>query len=320
MSSTLAALFEAARQVDIGDELKRRDIKLHVVGRGERGKELVGPCPKCGGTDRFAASLSKQVFNCRGCRAAGDVIDLVKWLDGVDTMIAVKSLARDKVPPKPKRREPTAEASDYAAEQHRKARWLWSQRQPIAGTAAERYLRSRGYEGLVPATLAYLAQRKPGQHPALIAAFAIVGESEPGVLVEPVNVESVHLTLLQLDGSGKADVERPKLMVGSPLDLSRNAYWDDYLGRPIVLAPPNDMLGMAVTEGIEDALSVYAATGLGVWAAGAAGFMPSLAAAMPDWIDCVTIYAHADEAGQRGAIVLAERLRARDIETIIEGV
>lgn len=34
-------------------------------------------------------------------------------------------------------------------------------------------------------------------------------------------------------------------------------------GAPIVLAPLNDLLGLIVTEGIEDALSAHQATGLG---------------------------------------------------------
>ena len=60
-------------------------------------------------------------------------------------------------------------------------------------------------------------------------------------------------------------------------------------GAPIVLAPVNDGLGLAITEGIEDGLSVYAATGLGVWAAGSAPLMPALADAVPNYVQCVTI-------------------------------
>ena len=91
-------------------------------------------------------------------------------------------------------------------------------------------------------------------------------------------------------------------------------------GKPIVIAPPNDLLGLAITEGIEDALSVHQATGLGAWAAGAAGFMPKLADVVPHYIECVTIYAHADKAGQDGASKLAAKFRERNIEVIIEGV
>jgi hypothetical protein len=109
--------------------------------------------------------------------------------------------------------------------------------------------------------LAFLPSRGPEQHPAMIAAFALPGEIEPGVLGEPPNVEAVHLTLLRRDGSGKAKVEPPKLFVGSPGNL------------PITLAPPNDLLALAITEGIEDGLTAHQVTGLGAWAAGSAGRM-----------------------------------------------
>ena len=59
---------------------------------------------------------------------------------------------------------------------------------------------------------------------------------------------------------------------------------------------------------------MHEGTGLGVWAAGAANRMPALADAIPAYIDCVTICADADEAGQRGAHGLARALRRREIE------
>jgi hypothetical protein len=84
-------------------------------------------------------------------------------------------------------------------------------------------------------------------------------------------------------------------------------------GLPIVFAPPNDLLGLAITEGIEDALSAHQATGLGAWAAGAAGFMPKLVAIVPGWIDCVSIFADANEAGETNSTKLAAALNARRI-------
>jgi hypothetical protein len=71
---------------------------------------------------------------------------------------------------------------------------------------------------------------------------------------------------------------------------------------------------------IEDALSAHEATGLGAWAAGAAGFMPVLAAAVPSYIEAVTVYAHEDKAGQAGAHELAEALDHRGIEIRLEGL
>jgi Zinc-binding domain of primase-helicase len=47
-----------ARSVPIETELGRRGIHLKRQGR-----ELVGPCPVCGGDDRFAINIKKQVWN-----------------------------------------------------------------------------------------------------------------------------------------------------------------------------------------------------------------------------------------------------------------
>jgi hypothetical protein len=90
-------------------------------------------------------------------------------------------------------------------------------------------------------------------------------------------------------------------------------------GAPITISPPNDLLGMAVTEGIEDGLSVYQGTGLCVWSAGSAVFMPALAPLIPDFIDTVTIYAH-DDAGRGYAIDLARAIKARGIEVLVQGL
>ena len=162
---------------------------------------------------------------------------------------------------------------------------------------------------MIPATLAYLPPRK--QHgPTMIAAFGIGTEVEPGVIAAPNEITGVHLTWLTPEGEkvGAAPHTPNKIMIGS------------CTGKPIVIAPPNDLLGMAVTEGIEDALSVYQATGLGVWAAGAAGFMSALAPLVPDYIEAVTIHAHDDKAGQRHALALASALNMRGIEVFTEGV
>lgn len=84
------------------------DIAAFVTGRGglglkRVGAELVGPCPTCGGDDRFAISPKKGVFHCRGCGAKGDVIALAQFLDGVDFAHAVETLTGEP-PPEPKRK------------------------------------------------------------------------------------------------------------------------------------------------------------------------------------------------------------------------
>jgi RecA-family ATPase len=79
---------DRARAVRLEDEISRRGIRL----RGRNGS-LEGPCPVCGGTDRFAVNTKKPAFNCRGCGIkGGDAIALIMALDGCDFMGAVATL------------------------------------------------------------------------------------------------------------------------------------------------------------------------------------------------------------------------------------
>src|ERR1700751_5479150 len=81
---------DKARAVPIEREIERRGLKLRgVVDRS-------GPCPKCGGDDRFSINTKKQVFNCRGCDVGGDVIALVQLLDGVSFIEACTILAGER--------------------------------------------------------------------------------------------------------------------------------------------------------------------------------------------------------------------------------
>jgi hypothetical protein len=268
-----------------------------------RGGNYLVPCPA---HEDDSPSLSLKdgdsgiVVHCfAGCNAR-DVFAAIRRRDG-----RLPESGQAPAPP------PAKNSAEYERHQHDKAAWLWSRRRPIGGSIAERYLRqARGYPAALPLppSLAFLPPLKREHHPALIAAFALVDEPEPGKLGSPRHVDSVQLVLLKPDGSAKADVELPKLTIGRPR------------ARPIVLAPPNDLLGLAITEGIEDGLTAHAATGLGAWASASAGFMPALADAVPGYIEAVTIFAHADKAGQEGARKLAAALRAQRIETSLEGL
>lgn len=84
-----------ARAVLIQTEIARRRIRLR--GNIER----AGPCPRCGGRDRFSINTKKQLFNCRGCGVGGDTIALVQHLDGCTFTAAERYLreARGGRPP-----------------------------------------------------------------------------------------------------------------------------------------------------------------------------------------------------------------------------
>lgn len=260
------------------------------------------PCPFCGPTKRAAVNRRRKVlriwrldpgfagYHCARCGEKGSTRD------------------RDAFPPdRAALQRAHAEAAERervaAAERLQKAAWLWAQREPIAGTDAETYLReSRGYRGPLPSTLGFLRGR--GEHPAaMIAAFGIPSEPEPGVIHIPaVALRGVHVTRLAPGGCGKAGTERDKIMIGRSL------------GAPIVLAPANDLLGMTIAEGIEDALSVHEATGLGAWAAGAASRLPALANALPAYIESITVMVDDDPDGRRHAGELVRLVEHRGIE------
>jgi DNA primase len=131
-----------ARAVPIADEVRRRGIKLNRVG-----DELIGPCPRCGGDDRFAINVKKQVFNCRGCGAKGDVVSLVELLDRVDFTTACTTLAGEP-PPKEKKDDKKKKGSGKPPWSPIIARYIY--RQPdgtphlqVCRTAAKGFFQNR---------------------------------------------------------------------------------------------------------------------------------------------------------------------------------
>jgi hypothetical protein len=203
-------------------------------------------------------------------------------------------------PMRRKRLQAQADERNVAHHQERRrlARWLWQGAEPIRGTLAEKYLRSRGVTCELPATLRFRPAR--GVHPpAMISAFGIPAEPIPGRLdVAQMQISDLHITRLRSDGLGKADIDNPKRTLAPSSGL------------PIVCAPVNDIGGLAICEGIEDALSVHQATGLGAWAAGCANRLPALAGALPRYVESVTISIDDDDAGRRHAYELEDNLQA----------
>jgi hypothetical protein len=178
-----------------------------------------------------------------------------------------------------------------------KAQHLWGCRAKDT-SMVKGYLAARGYTGPLPNSIGFLP---PGvyRHPAMIAKFGFGDD-----------VHGVHLTFLNAAGTDKADCKPQKITLGK------------FIGWPIVLAEPTDMLGLCVAEGIETALSAHMATGLGNWAAGSAAFMPYLADAVPGCVEAVTICADEDKngTGQRAADELARSLAGRGFEVFTEGI
>jgi hypothetical protein len=261
---------------------------------------LCGPAPGRTATNRDRRVLriwqpepSFVTFYCSRCDTGGYAVD-----DGREQ---ISRAELEKI----RRRAETFDR-EQAAKKRETARWLWSISKPIPGTIGEHYLRGpRRISGTLPGTLRFLPARN-GYPPALIGAFGLPVEPEPGALmIAHTEVAGVHLTRLKPDGSGKEERDGPAKIM-----LARSRGW------PLVLAPVNDVGGLGITEGIEDGLSVLV-TGLGVWAAGSASRLPALAARVPSYVNDITIFAHTDDDGMRHATELKRRLRARGLSAAI---
>jgi len=139
---------------------------------------------------------------------------------------------------------------------------VWKKATPIKGTAAEVYLLNRGLKGDLS-----VFGRNLMFHPALKYAHKVVinaeekveWKSHPALLAVVRDGNGVgvtlHRTFLNADGSGKAEVEEPKMMMSQPRDLD---------GGYIELDKPTDgPLGkiIGVCEGLETGLSIREATG-----------------------------------------------------------
>ena len=133
-----------------------------------KGGEWHGPCPVCGGADRFHLWPNQEggataqragvtgTFWCRQCDAAGDVIDLLKFAEGLDYKAACKELSIEMEKPSRKYRplrQPQRASKTWTPAQWKipPSRWR-AQATKLALAAHERLLTS-------PGVLAYLSRR-----------------------------------------------------------------------------------------------------------------------------------------------------------------
>lgn len=134
-----------------------------------------------------------------------------------------------------------AELARYQEEQRREAEkkarqalGIWTEAQPIGGTVAETYLRGRGITCPLPETLRFHPECWHGATAKRLPAMVARIDGAEGF--------AVHRTYLAADGSGKAQVDPAKAMLGA------------VAGGAVRLTEGHDAL--AVAEGIETALSL----------------------------------------------------------------
>lgn len=294
------------------DDIRRRaygrwtDI-LRSLGVSERIlKKHNGPCPRCGGTDRFQYTdkFSEGNYHCRGCGPGGG-FKLLQAVTGEDFASTLRQVEEQLGSVTPAKRNQAAQPS--LPNLKKLAQRIWDQARPIAaGDEVDRYLRGRG---LAMATfpkvlrfhpsLGYFQRvndtkvRKLAEYPAMLACV----QGENG------NAVSLHRTYLQ-DGRKLPAFDAKKVLAAG------------ISGAAVRLCEVTSEL--AIAEGVETALAVHLATGKPVWAGLSASNLERMW--LPASVNRVCIYADNDAdndfAGQYHAFALARRLRRQGMPKV----
>ena len=169
-------------------------------------------------------------------------------------------------------------------------RQFWHQAIPVEGTPAYLYLRNRLKNLLqeIPPTLRYVPAAKHGptgkMYPCLLAAITTYPDR---------NVTGVLRTFLSPDGMTKAPVVNPKMMLGN------------VRGGAVRLAPAGEELMIA--EGIETGLTVQIMLKKPTWAALSSRNMEQIILPPLPLAKTLYIAKDNDEAGNKGALALADK-------------
>jgi hypothetical protein len=286
-SADWTAFWAEARDINIMDLWARLGAPSPLK---RAGVEFVGPCPACGGSDRFAINPRQGVFNCRGSEG-GDAIKLVEHVRGLSNIEAAEFiLERDRPGGRREETDEEREAREARARQWREAAQLRLAREAkeaaakrkrdqeaceailsravkLEGTHGEAYFRERG---LTPprrmlgdvrfvAGVDYWGVPKPYlknqqlEHLATLPAVVCVIRDIEG---RPV---AIHMTFLDPDKPSKwvapweADVPKKERL--NPSKKIRNIA-ETWSGGMIRLGLIGERL--AIAEGVETALSWHA--------------------------------------------------------------
>jgi putative DNA primase/helicase len=260
-------------------------------------RNIHGPCPMCGGKDRFRFDDKKGegTFYCSKC-GGGDGFRLVALIQGTDfkgAMEVVKPLI------------PTSGVTDIPAMRSKGSvdlNRMWQATKRVAdGDPVDRYLAARGLPRVRENSLRYAPRalyRDDGGDRTLPAMFALVRDAGG-------HGSTIHRTFLAPDGR-KADVGASRKFVskfpdGGAVRLGGN------LG---------SILGVA--EGIETALSVTRLFKIPCWAclhtSGLKAFQ------WPQNVRELMIFGDHDDsfAGQAAAYALAQKARAKGLGVTVE--
>lgn len=255
-----------------------------------------GPCPLCGGKDRFRFDNKDQrgTYICTQC-GAGDGMKLAVEYTGrpfKDVAAQIDEMLGNIKPDSGHvKREMT---DDQRRNILRDTYRATAEVQP--GDLVHKYLESRGLqERIYPKALRFAESLRDGEggvHPAMVAMVGVHGQDR---------FCSMHRTFLRRDGLGKAEISSPRKLMPGELPDGACVMIGDYT--------PGGPLGIA--EGIETAMAASALFDLPVWAAINSTLLKKWTP--PAGCEDVAIFGDNDakHGGQAAAYALAHRLSVK---------
>ena len=267
----------------------RRDILGVARNLGARlkraGGEWVGPCPVCGGTDRFAINPSKGLWNCRGCGRGGDAIDLGRHVTGASFASVVELVdgSPSTVSQPPSRQPRPLKTTTESAIR------IWRASVDPRGTAVERYLTSRGLtldDDVVGSVIRWnpAAQWRDDRRPkaAMVCLMRSVANGEP---------QAASLTFLVGDAT-----KTSRIFIGPTRCAA------------VMLDPFDEVLGgLHIGEGVETCMTAARRYDLRpCWALGCAGAVAGFP--VLGGVECLTLCKRTTTTGAaRGTVRPAPR-------------
>ena len=248
-----------------------------------------GPCPSCGYKSGFSMSekSGKTLVYCHagGCNHT-EIFGAIRKV--TSNQVPLYNAAISATPAKSLQRA-YLENNQPAIDCDKKVEYiqnLWSKAVDPKKTLIEKYLLKRGITIPIPPSIKFLAEC--GHSPSGDSFPVMVAKATNGINDEPL---ALHRTYLKSDGSGKADVNPNKMILGQVNGLG------------IYLAPLDKV--MAVTEGIENALTIYQETGISTVAALSAVGIENLV--LPPQVKEIIICADNDPVGIKSANIAAKK-------------
>jgi putative DNA primase/helicase len=274
--------FEAWKQRATGADIL--DVATGVLGLKlkRKGQERVGPCPRCGGDDRFSVRPSKQVFNCRGADG-GDAVAMVMHVRAFGFLAACEIIVGE--PPPARGTQLTAEQlagaerakaesaaravkrdadeNFFRQRERRTAFDIFENAHGLAGSSAEAYLQRRGLR--FPATpegrfdrircVESMPYFRGGND---LAEVLHRGPAMVLPIVDAARVQrGLHLTYLDLaQPKGKLELAGPD-NPAKPLDAKKSR--GSKQGNRVELIGPRDPRRLVLGEGAEKVIAVWQA-------------------------------------------------------------